>query len=161
MATKFAEEPPKIAKIYPWGSLSALIEGISSPPSIEEFSHGNRHSKAKSEIRQANQDHASRYIGKPAGVIQARIQEAGPEHFAVISVDCAKALSVWMAGVYHRPVQAARRKAGFDTRTVHPFASKHDREPLHPNSKTDDYDLEAIWNSLLRSDVDLNRSVTF
>ena len=37
----------------------------------------------------------SRYIGKPAGVIQARIQEAGPRHFAVISVDCAKARSVW------------------------------------------------------------------
>ena len=85
----------------------------------------------------------TRYIGKPAGVIQARIQQAGPEHFAVISVDCAKVRSTWVTDVYHRPIQAALRKAGFDTRTVHPFASMHYRKPLHPKPKTDENDLEA------------------
>lgn len=138
----------------------------------------------------------TRYIGKPAGIIQSRIQEAGPEHFSVISVDCAKVRSVWMmcdyygkvlvepttvehqrgafdtmnqqirsamkefhitdsiaavemTGIYHRPVQASLRKAGLDTRIVHPFASKHYRKPLHPNLKTDENDLEAIFHAAI------------
>jgi transposase len=55
-----------------------------------------------------------------------------------------------MTGVYHRPVQRAFRQAGFDTRTVHPFASKHYRSPLHPNNKTDDHDLEAIFHAAIK-----------
>jgi len=50
-----------------------------------------------------------------------------------------------MTGIYQRPVQAALRRAAFDTRTVHPFASKHYRKPLYPDIKTDDNDLEAIF----------------
>jgi len=116
------------------------------------------------------------------------LRKVGPEHFGVISVDCAKRRSIWMlcdfygkviieptivdhnagglkamtdlarrtcqeqaltdsivavemTGIYHRPVQLAFRKAGFDTRPVHPFASKHYRRPLHPDCKTDDNDL--------------------
>jgi len=46
--------------------------------------------------------------------------------------------AVEMTGVYHRPVQAALRKAGFDARTVHPFASSHYRKPLHPDLFDDD-----------------------
>lgn len=146
--------------------------------------------------RKSNQSTQARYIGKPAGVIQTRIQEAGPEHFAVVSVDCAKVRSVWMmcdyygkvlveptpvehqrgafdamiqqirsalkefkitdsiaavemTGIYHRPVQAALRKAGLDTRTVHPFASKHYCKPLHPKLKTDENDLEAIFHAAI------------
>ncbi len=53
--------------------------------------------------------------------------------------------AVEMTGIYHKPVQAAFRKAGFDTRIVHPFASSHHRKPLHPDAKTDDNDLEAIF----------------
>jgi transposase len=146
--------------------------------------------------RKSAQATRTRYIGKPAGVIQSRIQQAGPEHFAVISVDCAMVRSTWMVcdyygkvlvepttvehqrgafdamiqqiqsalktfeitdsiaavemtGIYHRPVQAALRKAGFDTRIVHPFASKHYRKPLHPNLKTDENDLEAIFHAAI------------
>lgn len=137
-----------------------------------------------------------RYIGKPAGVIQHRVQVAGPSHFGIVAVDCAKRGSKWMlcdffgkvliepndvshnagslkamtqeikqaliqldikdsiaavemTGVYHKPVQAALRKAGMDTRTVHPFASKHYRRPLHPDLKTDDNDLEAIFHAAI------------
>ncbi len=57
--------------------------------------------------------------------------------------------AVEMTGVYHRPVQAALPKAGFDTRTVHPFASSHYRKPLHPDLKTDDNDLEAIFHAAI------------
>jgi len=137
-----------------------------------------------------------RYIGKPAGLIQERVEEVGPSHFGIVSVDCAKRRSKWMlcdfygkvliepttvehnagalkmmtsqiattcqelgikdsigavemTGVYHRPIQAAFRKAGFDTRIVHPFASKHYRKPLHPDIKTDDNDLEAIFHAAI------------
>ena len=31
-----------------------------------------------------------RFIGKPAGQIQERVQAAGPEHFGIVAVDCAK-----------------------------------------------------------------------
>jgi transposase len=46
-------------------------------------------------------------------------------------------------------VQRALRKAGFDTRTVHPFASSHYRKTLHPDIKTDDNDLEAIFHAAI------------
>lgn len=55
--------------------------------------------------------------------------------------------AVEMTGIYHKPVAAALRKAGFDTRIVHPFASSHHRKPLHPDAKTDDNDLEAIFHA--------------
>lgn len=135
-----------------------------------------------------------RFIGKPTGQIQQRVQAAGPERFGIVSVDCAKRRSKWMlcnfygkvlieptvvehttgglwamtqrvtefcqaegltdsivavemTGIYHKPVQRAFRKAGFDTRIVHPFASNHYRRPLHPDAKTDDHDLEAIFHA--------------
>jgi transposase len=135
-----------------------------------------------------------RFIGKPTGQIQERVQAVGPEHFGIVSVDCAKRRSKWMlcnfygkvviepttvehttgglrlmtqlvaeacraegltdtivavemTGIYHKPVQRAFRKAGFDTRIIHPFASNHYRRPLHPDEKTDDHDLEAIFHA--------------
>jgi transposase len=135
-----------------------------------------------------------RFIGKPGGQIQERVQAIGPEHFGVLAVDCAKRRSKWMlcnfygrvlvepttvehttgalrlttqqaaeacraagladtivaiemTGIYHKPVQRAFRDAGFDTRIVHPFASSHHRRPLHPDEKTDDHDLEAIFRA--------------
>jgi transposase len=138
-----------------------------------------------------------RFIGKPNGQIQERVQSVGPERFGIVSVDCAKRRSKWMlcnfygkvvvepttvehtagglramtqrvaeacraegltdtivavemTGVYHKPVQRAFRKAGFDTRIVHPFASNHYRRPLHPNEKTDDHDLEAIFHAAIK-----------
>jgi transposase len=133
-------------------------------------------------------------LGKPKGVIQARVQKFGPEHFGIVAVDCAKARSKWMlcdfygkilipptvvehqraalelacvqlreaierhglqdhivavemTGTYHRPVQRAFRKAGSETRLVHPFASRHYRLPAHADSKTDDHDLEGIFRA--------------
>jgi len=151
---------------------------------------------SKSGFKSRKSGRRTRFIGKPAGQIQQRVQEAGPEHFGVVSVDCAKRRSKWMlcnffgkviieptevehnagqlramtqavtstcksqgltdliiavemTGVYHKPVQRVFRKAGFDTRIVHPFASKHFRQPLHPDQKTDDNDLEAIFHAAI------------
>ncbi len=133
-------------------------------------------------------------LGKPRGVIQARVQKVGPERFGIVAVDCAKARSKWMlcdfygkvlipptvvehqraalelatvqlreaieqhgledhivavemTGTYHRPVQRAFRKAGSETRLVHPFASRHYRLPAHADTKTDAHDLEGIFRA--------------
>ena len=138
-----------------------------------------------------------RFIGKPTGQIQERVQAVWPEHFGIIAVDCAKRRSKWMlcnfygkviieptsvehtagglramtqfvtkvckaegltdtivavemTGIYHKPVYRAFRKARFDTRIVHPFASNHYRQPLHPDEKTDDKDLEAIFHAAVK-----------
>ena len=58
-------------------------------------------------------------------------------------------VAIEMTGIYHKPVQRAFRKARFDTRIVHPFASHHYRRPLHPDEKTDDHDLEAIFHAAI------------
>ena len=150
----------------------------------------------KTRIRKSKRAN-KRFIGKPAGQIQERVQTVGPEHFGIIAVDCAKRRSKWMlcnfygkviieptsvehtagglqtmtqfvteacntegltdtivavemTGIYHKPAYRAFRKAGFDTRIVHPFASSHYRQPLHPDQKTDDKDLEAIFHAAIK-----------
>ncbi|MEO2018458.1 MAG: hypothetical protein ABGZ53_29255 [Fuerstiella sp.] len=37
-----------------------------------------------------------RFIGKPTGQLQERVQAVGPEHFGVVAVDCGKRRSKWM-----------------------------------------------------------------
>jgi transposase len=140
---------------------------------------------------QASRRRAAEFVQKPRGVIQPRVQHAGPEHFGIVSVDCAKARSKWMladfygkvlvpptevahnrveltaavaqvrqamarhdlrdglvaverTGRYHHPIKNAFAKADFDTRMVHPFATKQFRQPASPDIKTDDVDLAAI-----------------
>src|SRR5438309_11176412 len=130
-------------------------------------------------------------LQKPRGVIHPRVQKVGPEHFGIVSVDCAKARSKWMlcdffgnvllppaevehqrlaldqaivqlrqacathqlrdllvaierTGNYHRVVRDAYAAAGFETRIVHPFATKQFRQPADPGIKTDDADLAAL-----------------
>ena len=46
-------------------------------------------------------------------------------------------------GTYHLPVKRAFANAGFDTRVVHPFATKQYRVPADPGNKTDPNDLKA------------------
>ena len=53
-------------------------------------------------------------------------------------------VAIERTGEYHRPVQAACRQAGFETRLVHPFTSQQYRQPADPANKTDDTDLAAI-----------------
>jgi transposase len=130
-------------------------------------------------------------VHKPAGALHPRVEKVGPQHFGVVSVDCAKARSKWMladffgnvliepvevphtragfraaverlrqavhehqlddlvvaverTGRYHQPVKRAFADAGFEVRTVHPFATKQFRLPADPGNKTDDTDLSAI-----------------
>src|SRR5258708_4895505 len=40
-------------------------------------------------------------LQKPSGVIHPRVQKVGPEHFGIVSVDCAKARSKWMLADFY------------------------------------------------------------
>ncbi len=131
-------------------------------------------------------------IHTPRGVISPRVQKVRPEHFGIVSVDCAKARSKWMltdffgrvlvpptevehtrpcltsmikslraaleqaeirdqtvvierTGRYHRPIQRALAKEGFEARIIHPLTTKQYRQPANPGNKTDDTDLAAIY----------------
>jgi transposase len=53
-------------------------------------------------------------------------------------------IAIERTGRYHRIVQRAFQAAGFETRIVHPFATKQFRQPSDPGNKTDDTDLAAI-----------------
>jgi transposase len=133
-------------------------------------------------------------VQKPLGQFTERVQAVGPQHFGVVSFDCAKARSKFLlcdfygrvlikptpvehtqselraacervrlamdvhalkdivvaierTGIYHRPVQDAFRRAHFETRLVHPFASKQFRQPADADNKTDDTDLAAIFRA--------------
>jgi transposase len=133
-------------------------------------------------------------VQKPQGLFTDRVQAVGPEHFGIVSIDCAKARSKFLlcdfygnvlieptpvehnqtefraacdrirlamserglkdvivaierTGTYHRPVQEAFRRASFETRLVHPFASKQFRQPADPDNKTDDNDLAGIFRA--------------
>lgn len=56
--------------------------------------------------------------------------------------DCLVAIE--RTGRYHHPVKNAFAQADFDTRLVHPYATKQFRQPANPDNKTDDNDLAAM-----------------
>jgi hypothetical protein len=53
-------------------------------------------------------------------------------------------VAVERTGLYHLTDKDAFAAAGFEVRTMHPFATKQFRQPAHPGIKTDDTDLAAI-----------------
>lgn len=83
-------------------------------------------------------EHTQPAFDAAIGRIRALMRERGLR-------DCVVAIE--RTGTYHRPVQDAFRRADFDTRLVHPFASKQFRQPADPGNKTDDTDLAAIFRS--------------
>src|SRR5438445_9512991 len=46
--------------------------------------------------RKQSRSRPRQVLQKPTGVIHPRVQKVGPEHFGIVSVDCAKARSKWM-----------------------------------------------------------------
>jgi len=146
---------------------------------------------ASTRVRKKSRRRPAEFLQKPRGLVHPRVQQVGPEHFGIVSVDPAKARSKWMlcdfygnvllppewvahnrvdldaavaqvraamqqhglgdllvaverTGRYHHPVKNAFTAAAFDTRVVHPYASKQFRQPADPSIKTDDTDLAAI-----------------
>ena len=68
-----------------------------------------------------------------------RIREAFAEHQLHDGL-----VAIERTGRYHRLVQRTFAAAGFETRILHPFATKQYRQPVDPGNKTDDTDLSAI-----------------
>src|ERR1700739_3361641 len=44
---------------------------------------------------------SAEFLQKPRGLVQPRVQMVGPEHFGIVSVDCAKARSKWMLADFY------------------------------------------------------------
>ena len=58
-------------------------------------------------------------LQKPTGVIHPRVQKVGPEHFGIVSIDCAKARSKWMladfyGNIFLQPTEVEHNRAGFE-----------------------------------------------
>src|SRR5947207_8010577 len=68
--------------------------------------------RGRGRARQRSQVH------KPTGTLNPRVQDAGPEHFGVVSVDCAKARSKWMLADFYGRI------------LVPPTVVEHDRPGL-------------------------------
>jgi transposase len=51
--------------------------------------------------RKRRKRRSQEFIQKPRGVVHPRVQRVGPEHFGVVSVDCAKARFKWMLCDYY------------------------------------------------------------
>jgi transposase len=76
-------------------------------------------------------------LQKPRGVIHPRVQKVGPEHFGIVSVDCAKARSKWMlcdfyGNVLIAPTVVAHNGTGLDAAVaqVRQALSKHNIQDL-------------------------------
>src|SRR5262245_10600337 len=91
------------------------------------------------------------FLGNPLLTNATVEHTAGPLRAAVASVHHAmqqNAIRVaWIiierTGQYHVPVQRAFAEAGFETRILHPCATKQYRSAVSPDVKTDDIDLAA------------------
>ena len=64
----------------------------------------------------------TRYIGKPGGQIQDRVQAVGPARFGVVTVDCAKRRSKWMLCDFYgkvivEPIKVEHRADGLKAMT--------------------------------------------
>ncbi len=91
------------------------------------------------------------FLGNPL-LAEATVEHtAGPLRAAVASVRHKMQQDdiqvVWViverTGQYHLPVQRAFAEAGFETRILHPCATKQYRSAVSPDVKTDDIDLAA------------------
>lgn len=69
----------------------------------------------------------------------AQVREAMAQHGILDAL-----VAIERTGRYHHPVKQAFAKGGFETRLVHPYATKQFRQPADPDNKTDDTDLAAI-----------------
>src|SRR6516225_9816857 len=70
-----------------------------------------RHKRSRSRPQQV--------LHKPSGAIHHRVQKVGPEHFGIVSVDCAKARSKWMLCDFYGnllipPTIVEHNRAGFE-----------------------------------------------
>ena len=63
--------------------------------------NGYESQNRKSRTKRRTKAFAAAVMGKPSGQIQERVKQVGPEHFGVVSVDCAKDRSKWMLADFY------------------------------------------------------------
>ncbi len=78
--------------------------------------------------------------GLEAAIAQLRVAFA--EHAIQDSI-----VAIERTGRYHQIAKRSFGAAGFETRILHPFATKQYRQPADPGNKTDDKDLLAIYRA--------------
>jgi transposase len=76
-------------------------------------------------------------VAKPSGSIHPRVQTAGPEHFGIVAVDCAKARSKWMLADFYgniligpTPVEHTRAGLADFTTRIRRATTDHDLRDL-------------------------------
>ena len=75
-------------------------------------------------------------IHKPLGTIHPRVQAVGPEHFGIVSVDCAKARSKWMLADFYGRVLVPPTVVEHTRRASRPWSSRSARPSPGPASPT-------------------------
>ncbi len=83
--------------------------------------------------RSRSQKFKKAVLGRPQGVIQARVQAVGTEKFGVVAIDCAKARSTWMlvdfyGNVLCPPADVEHNRSAFQMAvlTLKQAVEKHD-----------------------------------
>lgn len=56
---------------------------------------------ASTRVRRKSRRQPLEFLQKPRGVIHPRVQQVGPEHFGIVSIDCAKSRSKWMLADFY------------------------------------------------------------
>src|SRR5207253_6893718 len=86
--------------------------GCPFTPSLEAVPMSRSHPRRRSHPRCPD------VVQKPRGTFHPRVQQVGPEHFGIVSVDCAKARSKWMLADF------------FGTILIPPTVVEHNRTAL-------------------------------
>src|SRR5260370_11595877 len=81
-------------------------------------------SMATTRRRKQSRSRPRQVLQKPRGVIHPRVQQVGPEHFGIVSVDGAKARSKWMlcdfyGNILVPPTLVEHNRAALDAAVVH------------------------------------------
>src|SRR5712692_1232424 len=92
---------------------------------------------ATTRLRQRSRSRRPEVLQKPAGVIHPRVQKVGPEHFGIVSLDCAKKRSKWMltdffGNILIAPTVGEHNRPGFEAAITQLRAAiqKHDLRDL-------------------------------
>ncbi len=89
-------------------------------------------------IEPATVEHTAGHFQNAVARVRLAAEEHGIQDMIVV---------VERTGTYHEPPRRAFARAGFETRVLHPFATKQFRQVQNPGYKTDDTDLVAMQHA--------------
>jgi transposase len=111
--------------------------------------------------RHSPKSRAAEFLQQPNGVVHARVQKVGPEHFGIVSVDCAKARSKWMLADFYGnilipPTEVAHNRVELAAavKQVRAAIAKHDlRDCLVAVERTGRYH-HPVKNAFAKADFE-------